>query len=177
MNKNFSENEINDPEAKRKRVVTLAVQTDPERLELTKITESDLTTDGEPSEAYWKVLAEKRRIAMELTLQENAELEEERANLMDMLDVSAQMLDESRNLVEILTEMLQENEDEAAVGNNTSSSSSSSTRKDEAGFEQGESSKNQLLSASLAAEATESDADPTVERESTSTNAESTNED
>lgn len=149
------ENELNDPEAKRKKVVTLAVQTDPERLELTKITELDLTTDGEPSEAYWKVLAEKRRVAMEKTLQENAELEEERTNLLDMLDVSAQMLDESRNLVEILTEMLQEDEAEAAANNSTAAASPSNEGGD---FERGDSSKRcQLLTASItaAAEVTE----------------------
>lgn len=149
------ENELNDPEAKRKKVVTLAVQTDPERLELTKITELDLTTDGEPSEAYWKVLAEKRRVAMEKTLQENAELEEERTNLLDMLDVSAQMLDESRNLVEILTEMLQEDEAEAAANNSTAAASPSNEGVD---FERGDSSKRcQLLTASItaAAEVTE----------------------
>lgn len=111
------------------------------------------------------MLAEKRRIAMELTLQENAELEEERANLMDMLDVSAQMLDESRNLVEILTEMLQENEaDEAA---NTSTKTE--------GFERGESSKSQLFNASLAEEATELE-DPPVESDARTNEAPNTNE-
>lgn len=141
--------------------MTLAIQTDPERIELSKITEADLTTDDEPSEAYWKVLAEKRRIAMELTLRENAELEEERTNLMDMLDVSAQMLNESRNLVEILTEMLQENEADADAAN-------MSTNND--GFELGESSMSQLVNASIAEE-TIDDADPPVERVSTTNEA------
>lgn len=105
-----SETEINDGEIKRKKLVTHASQTDPERLELAKITEEDLTTDGEPSEGYWKVLAEKRRVALDLSLRENEGLYEEVHSLRDQLEISNQMLDESKNLVEILTEMLEENE-------------------------------------------------------------------
>lgn len=105
-----SETEINDGEIKRKKLVTHASQTDPERLELAKITEEDLTTDGEPSEGYWKVLAEKRRVALDQSLRENEELYEEVHSLRDQLEISNQMLDESKNLVEILTEMLEENE-------------------------------------------------------------------
>lgn len=106
----FSETEINDGEIKRKKLVTHACQTDPELLALAKITEEDLTTDGEPSEGYWKVLAEKRRVALDLSLRENEVLYEEVNGLRDQLELSNQMLDESKNLVEILTEMLEENE-------------------------------------------------------------------
>lgn len=106
----FSETEINDGEIKRKKLVTSSSQTDIARLELAKITEEDLTTEGEPSEGYWKVLAEKRRDALDVTLRENEELCDEVNTLRAQLDVSNQMLDESKNLVEILTEMLQENE-------------------------------------------------------------------
>lgn len=109
----FSETEINDGEIKRKKLVTHACQTDPELLALAKITEEDLTTDGEPSEGYWKVLAEKRRVALEQALRENEELHEEVSGLGDQLDLSNKMLDESKNLVEILTEMLEENEEES----------------------------------------------------------------
>lgn len=106
----FSETEINDGEIKRKKLVTHGCQTDPELLALAKITEEDLTTEGEPSEGYWKVLAEKRRVALDLSLRENEELYEEVNGLQQQLELTNQMLDESKNLVEILTEMLEENE-------------------------------------------------------------------
>lgn len=106
----FSENEIIDSEIKRKKLVTHGCQTDSAKLELAKITEEDLTTEGEPSEGYWKVLAEKRRVALDISLQENEELFERVNSLEDELETSRKMLDESRNLVEILTEMLQEEE-------------------------------------------------------------------
>lgn len=134
----FRETEINDGEIKRKKLVTNSCQTDTARLELAKITEEDLITDGEPSEGYWKVLAEKRRDALEITLRENEELCDEVNSLRAQLDVSNQMLDESKNLVEILTEMLQENE------NNDPSTAD----------DKGECSKD-LINASLAEEANE----------------------
>lgn len=75
-----------------------------------KIIEEDLTTDGEPSEGYWKTLAERRRIALDISLKENEELHEKINNLEEELNISRAMLDESRNLVEVLTEIIQENE-------------------------------------------------------------------
>lgn len=75
-----------------------------------KTIEEDLTTDGEPSEGYWKALAERRRMALEISLTENEELHEKINNLEEELSISRAMLDESRNLVEVLTEIIQENE-------------------------------------------------------------------
>lgn len=87
--------------------------------ELQKITEEDLTTDGEPSEGYWKALAERRRIALDISLKENEELHEKINNLEDELNISRAMLDESRNLVEVLTEIIQENEaNDSGIPNN-----------------------------------------------------------
>jgi geminin len=60
------------------------------------------------------VLAEKRRVALLETVDENVELHERLAKLEDELNLSHQMLEETRNLVEVLTEMLQENEDSDA---------------------------------------------------------------
>lgn len=105
--------------------------------ELQRITEEDVQGTGELSEGYWRELAEKRRLALDATLNENQELHDINASLKEQLDVSNQMLDESRNLVEILTEMLEEGETTESAGS---------------GFERGESSKS-FLHASIADEA------------------------
>lgn len=73
-----------------------------------KIIEEDLTTEGEPSEGYWKALAEKRRVALDISLKENEELHEKVASLEEELTLSHEMLEESKNLVELLTEIIQE---------------------------------------------------------------------
>lgn len=73
-----------------------------------KITEDDLTTEGEPSSGYWKALAEKRRIALDISLKENEELHERIASLEEELEISRALTEESKNLVEVLTEMIQE---------------------------------------------------------------------
>lgn len=75
---------------------------------MVKIVEEDLTTEGEPSEGYWKTLAEKRRIALDVSLKENEELHEKVASLEEELEISRAMVEESKNLVEVLTEMIQE---------------------------------------------------------------------
>lgn len=73
-----------------------------------KIIEEDLTTEGEPSDGYWKALAEKRRIALDISLKENEELHEKVTSLEEELLISREMLEESKNLVELLTEIIQE---------------------------------------------------------------------
>ncbi|KAL1378093.1 hypothetical protein pipiens_015822 [Culex pipiens pipiens] len=61
---------------------------------------------------YWEVLAEKRRAALEESLSENMDLYEQLSSLKEELSTSQQMLQESRNIVEVLTELLQEDEAE-----------------------------------------------------------------
>lgn len=108
-------------EMKRKKVVqSQSSQTSPEKKQASKptITEEDLTSLEGPSQQYWEVLAEKRRLALEESLSENMELYEKISSLEEELSTSKQMLQESRNLVEVLTELLQEGEaekEEAAV--------------------------------------------------------------
>lgn len=76
-----------------------------------EIKENDLTS-ASASEKYWEMLAEKRRVALDETLTENQMLHEQVANLKEELKVSDEMLNETKNLVEILTEMLEEKEEE-----------------------------------------------------------------
>lgn len=55
-----------------------------------------------PSENYWEVLAERRRIALEDALEENSVLNERIAKLEEENRVCKEMLDETRALVEVL---------------------------------------------------------------------------
>lgn len=72
-----------------------------------------MITEGEPSDGYWKALAEKRRVALDVSLKENEELHEKVASLEEELSISRSMLEESRNLVDLLTEIIQEQEGDA----------------------------------------------------------------
>lgn len=68
----------------------------------------DLTCDAGPSENYWQVLAERRRIALDDTLEDNKELTERVAKLEEENRICKEMLDETRALVEVLQEMIGE---------------------------------------------------------------------
>lgn len=112
----FSETEIpgDITETKRKRMLTTTTkscQTDPDPNLVAQITEEDLTSIDEPREFYWKTLAEKRRIALDISLKENEQLHDRIIVLEEELTTSRVMLDETKNLVEVLTEMLDDNND------------------------------------------------------------------
>lgn len=92
-------------EAKRRKS---SLSQDSAEKQLSRIAEHDITTEGEPSEGYWKVLAEKRRVALDLSLKENEELHDKVVSLEEELTIARAMLDESKNLVEVLTEMIQD---------------------------------------------------------------------
>lgn len=104
--------------AKRKKTETriAETQTSPEKNNK-EITVEELTTDEEPGEVYWQKLAERRRKALEESLQENQCLHERIQGLEEELNISRQMLEEARNLVEVLTEMLSENEAKQEIEN------------------------------------------------------------
>lgn len=91
---------------KRKKVVYKhkAVQT--ARGDKIKIEVEDLTSEAGPSENYWEVLAERRRIALEDALEENRDLTERVAKLVEENRLCKEMLDETRALVEVLQEMI-----------------------------------------------------------------------
>ncbi|XP_076673937.1 geminin DNA replication inhibitor isoform X1 [Andrena cerasifolii] len=78
------------------------------RGEKIKIEVEDLTSEAGPSENYWEVLAERRRIALQDALEENKELSERVDSLEEENRIYKEMLDESRALVEVLQEMLGE---------------------------------------------------------------------
>lgn len=100
-------------EAKRLRKSSLSQ--DSAEKQLIRVAEEDLTTEGEPSDHYWKGLAEQRRVALEVSLKENEELHHKIDSLEEELNIARQMLDESKNLVEVLTEMIQEGNDDSGL--------------------------------------------------------------
>lgn len=113
---NFSETEIPGEITEKKRkcmlsTTTTSCQTDPDPNLLAQITEEDLTSIDEPREFYWKTLAERRRIALDISLKENEHLHERIIVLEEELTTSRTMLDETKNLVEVLTELLDDNND------------------------------------------------------------------
>lgn len=69
--------------------------------ELPKIEADDLT-DDEPSENYWRTLAEKREEALNDSLQENERLRDQIHNLQEETRICKEMLDESRTLISVL---------------------------------------------------------------------------
>lgn len=101
-------------EAKRRKS---SLSQDSAEKQLSKVTEEDLTTEGEPSEGYWKVLAEKRRVALDISLKENEDLHEKIESLEEELVIARAMLDESKNLVEVLTEMIQDPGNDSGLPN------------------------------------------------------------
>lgn len=98
--------------AKRKRIDNRATQTSPGKK---SVTADDLTDAATPGTKYWELLAEKRREALEATLVENQHLHERIEGLESELNTSRKMLEETKNLVEVLTEMLNENEAEKEI--------------------------------------------------------------
>ncbi|XP_015188734.1 PREDICTED: geminin-like [Polistes dominula] len=81
-----------------------AVQTS--REELIRIDIEDLTSEAGPSENYWQVLAERRRIALDEALDENKALHERIVTLQEENRLCNEMLNETRTLVEVLQEMI-----------------------------------------------------------------------
>ncbi|XP_019873359.1 dynamin-like protein 1 [Aethina tumida] len=95
-------------EAKKKSLQHKAVQT----FEDYTVSELDLTSDEPPNEEYWRRLAEKRGEALNDSLHENERLKENIEALQEENQVCKNMLDESRHLVEILQEMLDDSQTE-----------------------------------------------------------------
>lgn len=101
-----------DDDLKHKKAVAVASSSSQTLPPSSLITEKDLTSESTVSDAYWEVLAEKRREALQETLEENEYLHDKCNRLESELNESKQLLDETRELVNVLTEMLQEKENE-----------------------------------------------------------------
>ncbi|XP_015520387.1 geminin isoform X1 [Neodiprion pinetum] len=101
----MSEKTAKTETVKRKKVHHKGIQTTQEKI---KVSVEDLTSEAGPSENYWEVLAERRRIALEDALEENSALTERIVKLEEENRVCNEMLDETRALVEVLQEMIGE---------------------------------------------------------------------
>uniref|UniRef100_A0A182N150 Geminin n=1 Tax=Anopheles dirus TaxID=7168 RepID=A0A182N150_9DIPT len=67
-------------------------------------------TGCEPTEGYWEKVAEKRRLALQETLEENATLYLKVATLEEELEVAHSVTQSLQSLVETMVEMLNEGE-------------------------------------------------------------------
>ncbi|XP_055915116.1 geminin isoform X2 [Eupeodes corollae] len=114
--------------AKRKKIDTRSTQTSPGKK---SVTVEDLTETDAPSSTYWELLAEKRREALEATLVENQHLHERIEGLESELNTSRKMLEETKNLVEVLTEMLNENEAEKEIEHDLEDHNNTESESDE----------------------------------------------
>ncbi|XP_011701810.1 PREDICTED: uncharacterized protein LOC105458304 isoform X2 [Wasmannia auropunctata] len=94
-----------------------AIQTVREKIE---IEAEDLTSDN-PGENYWQILAERRQMALVGTLEENKKLVQDIERLEEENRVYKEMLDETKLLVEVLQEQIEDD------GNNVNNSLDDST--------------------------------------------------
>lgn len=119
-----------DDDLKHKKPVPVASSSSQTLPASSLISEADLTSEGTVSDVYWEVLAEKRRLALEESLEENEYLHGKCDQLESELNQSKHLLDETRELVNVLTEMLQEKEnaENERTEDETRSSSSQQTQ-------------------------------------------------
>ncbi|XP_011259001.1 geminin [Camponotus floridanus] len=98
-------------DAKSKKVTTenKAIQT--VREEELMIESEDLTSIANPSENYWQLLAERRRVALADTLGENKTLRQCIEKLKEENREYKEMLDETKTLIEVLQEEIETKDD------------------------------------------------------------------
>ncbi|KAL6447825.1 hypothetical protein ACFW04_000149 [Cataglyphis niger] len=92
-----------------------AIQTAQE--EKIEIEADDLTSDN-PSENYWQVLAERRRKVLVNTLEENKNLHQRIEKLEEENRIYKEMLDETRTLIEVLQEEINDRNDINSLDDN-----------------------------------------------------------
>ncbi|XP_053609869.1 geminin [Plodia interpunctella] len=106
----LSQENIVDVEVKRKNLSTKETQANLD----TNITVEDLT-NPEASEKYWKILAEKRRVALQEALEENEKLHKLIAELKKENLQTKQMLEEANSFIEIVKEELSNTNDDTGI--------------------------------------------------------------
>ncbi|XP_060803155.1 geminin isoform X2 [Amyelois transitella] len=106
----LSQENVADVEVKRKNLSTKETQANLD----TNITVEDLT-NPEASEKYWKILAEKRRVALQEALEENEKLHKLIAELKKENLQTKQMLEEANSFIEIVKEELSNTNDDTGI--------------------------------------------------------------
>lgn len=133
MNFRFSANELSEGEIKRKKLAAHSVQTgsqtalahiDEEATSLQPEQQHQPATNNGAdvvlSEHYWRDQAEAHRLELERHLQQNEKLHNVVRHFKMRLQTANQQLDDSKELVEVLTEMLEEDEPAATTDDATS---------------------------------------------------------
>lgn len=133
-----SANELSDGEIKRKKLVAHSVQTGSQTA-LAQIDEEAIAAETAPanaivandgdavlSEHYWRDLAEAHRMQLEQHLRHNEQLHGAVHHLKLRLANANEQLNESKDLVEVLTELLEETESASKCGVDETAASSSS---------------------------------------------------
>ncbi|CAL1684840.1 unnamed protein product [Lasius platythorax] len=93
------------PKCKKVTSENKAIQT--VREEKIRIEIEDLTSTANPSENYWQVLAERRKMVLVDTLEENKKLLQRIEKLEEENRIYKEMLDETRTLIEVLQEEIE----------------------------------------------------------------------
>ncbi|XP_059051317.1 geminin [Achroia grisella] len=106
----LSQESLVDIEVKRKNLLSKETQANLD----TKISVEDLT-NPEASEKYWKILAEKRRVALEEALDENEKLHKIIAELKKENQQTKQMLEEANSFIEVIKEELSNTNDDTGI--------------------------------------------------------------
>ncbi|XP_011701850.1 PREDICTED: geminin-like isoform X2 [Wasmannia auropunctata] len=107
--KNVSTKKKKEKDVKKQINVTInnkAVQTVSEEKREIEVEDLTCTNLAGPSENYWQVLAERRRVALKDALEENKELAERVKKLEEEKRIYKEMLDETKALVEVLQDMI-----------------------------------------------------------------------
>ncbi|XP_072743797.1 uncharacterized protein [Anoplolepis gracilipes] len=78
------------------------------QIEVEDLTTEDFKNVAGPSENYWQLLAERRRIALKDALEKNEELVQCIEKLEEKNRIYKEMLSETRSLVEVLQEMIED---------------------------------------------------------------------
>ncbi|XP_026761809.1 geminin [Galleria mellonella] len=121
----LSQESVVDIEAKRKNLSSKETQANLEN----KISIEDLT-NPEASEKYWKILAEKRRVALEEALEENEKLHKIIAELKKENQQIKQMLEEANSFIEVVKEELSNTNDDTGIDVNDVSTLDVSTEEE-----------------------------------------------
>ncbi|KAJ2948976.1 hypothetical protein O0L34_g5916 [Tuta absoluta] len=80
-----------------------------------KISVDDLTNPKGASETYWKILAEKRQVALQDALDENERLRKVIEDLKEENTTIKQMLEEANSFVEVIKEELANTNDDTGI--------------------------------------------------------------
>jgi len=75
-----------------------------------------LVTSDKPTQEYWKLLAEERRVALEEALQENQTLTKKVETLQEENDRLNDLIEDAKTLAEMINNISEEDQNESGIG-------------------------------------------------------------